>query len=85
MLNDKQRWVILIGAIVVCGLTLYPPWEWLGQLGTSAGGYGFIFLTPAADGPGDRVDMGRLIVQLAVTGFVTLGLVLALGRQDESD
>lgn len=84
-LNDNQKLVILIGTVAVFAMGIYPPWEWLGQLGTSTGGYGFIFVPPAPEGPGDRIDLGRLLVQLGVAVLVTIGLVLSLQTRAASE
>lgn len=80
VLNENQRLVVILGVALLAGMTLFPPWEWLGQLGTSAGGYGFIFTNTENGAPGDRVDTARLLIQLWVVVTATIGLVVALAR-----
>ena len=60
-MNDKQRAVLILAAIVILAMLLYPPFDQIGYRGQVWGiGYSWIFKPPY--GP-TKVDTGLLLIQ----------------------
>jgi hypothetical protein len=82
-LNRKQKFGLWLGIIMALSVGINPPWV-EGGPGGPAGPYAPIYAPPAprADGKPMQIDYSRLLLQWAMIGFLTFGMVMS--GQDEA-
>ena len=77
-MNSKQKFVFLLGVVVIATMGLYPPWKEAGPTGLPIQ-YAPIFAppTPLDASKGLEIDLKRLLLQAGVAAILTGGLVAA--------
>jgi len=87
-INNKQKFVILIGVGLMVLLGLYPPWvqstSFRGTLLNKLA-YGWIFSPPSHDLLKTSIDFMRLIVQWLVVTIATAGFVVLFGKRNNAN
>ena len=73
----------------MAAMCLVPPWEWTfaapdAQLQRGPMGFAPIFLPPDDREEGQRVDFGRLFVQVVAVAALTGALILAAGGRGKN-
>jgi len=67
-MNKNQKIVMVVVAIVLLGMLLFPPFQIVAQRGTVNHGFGFI-LSPPNKGYA-TVNIAQLLTQMVVVGIV---------------
>lgn len=75
-MNQKQKRVVGIAALVCAAMIMYPPFHAVSFSGKVRGSAGYHFVGKAPDRA--RVDMGGLAWQLLALGVATAGLMFAV-------
>lgn len=73
--------VLMVGIAATVAMLLYPPWM-MGLTGSHLGYY-FAFQQPAMVEAFGRLDVGLLVMQLAILWAVTGGILIALRGRDD--
>lgn len=77
-MNSKQKFVFLLGVVVIATMGLYPPWKEAGPTGLPVQ-YAPVFAppTPLDASKGLEIDLKRLLLQVGVAAILAGGLVAA--------
>ena len=77
-MNSKQKFVFLLGVVVIATMGLYPPWKEAGPTGLPVQ-YAPVFAPPTPLDPskGLEIDLKRLLLQVGVAAILAGGLVAA--------
>ncbi len=81
-MNQRQRLVLILAFLVVCGMALFPPWKAPTDYGEADAGYKLVFW-PSHGHTLARVDSARLAAQLIAVVALAGAAYLILRRSRE--
>lgn len=77
-MKPRQLAIIWVGALLVAGTALYPPWACVGRQGIGAAvGYHWFFAPPEGECLAASVDFSRLLIQWVVVAALAAALYWA--------